>query len=1207
MGIDGIPRTCALSEPAKVTIGPLTAEHSFLLTPSPVNLLGRDLLCKLQATITCSTEGIYLHMPEEAAVSFQGILKEENLTDLEIPTPLIDKVPVHLWGNTNTSVGLLKSADPVVIKYRTDVPYPSIKQYPLPQEAIEGLRPMIQDFMDQGILVPCVSPCNSPLLPVRKPSPPGAPVKYRLVQDLRIINNFVIPRHAITANPNTILTGIPPDSTYFSVIDLCSAFFSIRVHEKSQFLFAFTWEKGQLTWTRLPQGYVESPTIFACALHRDLQDLSFPAGSSLLIYVDDLIICSTSATNCHMDTVHLLTALADKGHKVSPKKLQYCQTEVKYLGHIIGHGTRALTTERVDAIAKVPLPKTKKQLRGFLGMSGFCRSWIPGYGELTKPLVKMTNKDEPEPLEWSKESLQNFETIKRELRSAPALGLPDYRLPFSLFVHEQKGVASGVLTQTFRGQERPVAYYSIQLDPVAKGTVGCLRAIAAAAELVDRALEIVQNQELILNVPHAVATLLNLRNCQHFSNERLNQYEAALLTPSNVRIKRVNTLNPATLLPLPDDGTPHHDCTLAVRLAERPREDLDHLPLENPDISIFTDGSSKVVAGTRQTGYAVVTHDTILEAAPINPRYSAQAAELIALIRACELSEGKRVNIYTDSKYCFGLVHATGTLWKQRGFLTAAGTQISHAPLVKRLMDSIHFPKAISVIHCKAHTNGTDFVSLGNSIADAAAQKAAAMRGEMYENEFQAILVPADVDFNRMYRTASVEEISSWQQLGAHQRDNAWVLPDGRLAMPKAWVPRHLRVLHNFTHWGANRLADSILRHWYAPGAHQFAKAVSKNCTICAGFNPKQEPRKPPGSRPWAYIPFESLQLDFAELPNCMGFKQLLVITDRLSGWPEAFPCKRANAQTVAKILMQEIIPRYGVPRRLDSDRGTHFAAEVVQSVTKAFGIKWELHTPYHPASSGQTERMNGLIKTQLGKICKATGLKWINALPLVLHNIRSQPRGLLKLSPYELLFARPSPTHTTQLPVSELETGENELTVYVTQLQRQLKKLHHYAATCQNVPLDVDAHSFTPGQWIWVKTYRRATLQPQWEGPYQILLTTPTAIKVSERSAWIHHTFCKSAPNPNDLGDVARTSPSSINSTEDTVPLDNPAPAIESPQDPPEEPTSIPITAKEGDQGDLEKWMSKILVVPEPDDPDHPPIRMQFRKQKCHDTGSGT
>ena len=325
--------------------------------------------------------------------------------------------------------------------------------------------------------------------------------------------------------------------------------------------------------------------------------------------------------------------------------------------------------------------------------------------------------------------------------------------------------------------------------------------------------------------------------------------------------------------------------------------------------------------------------------------------------------------------------------------------------------------------------------------------------------------------------------------------------------MPRAWVPRHLRVLHNFTHWGANRLADSLLRNWYAPGAHQFAKSVSKNCPICADFNPKREPRGPPGSRPWAYIPFKSLQLDFAELPKCQNYRYILIITDKLSGWPEAFPVRQANAQTVARILMQEIIPRYGVPRRLDSDRGTHFSAEVVQAVTKAFGIKWELHNPYHPQSSGQTERMNGLIKTQLGKLCKATNLKWINALPIVLHNIRSQPRGPTKLSPYELLFGRPSPTHTSQLPVFELEAGEAELATYVSELQRHLKKLHHYAANCQNIPLDIDAHQFKSGDWVRVKTHKKSTLEPQWEGPFQVRLTTPTALKVAERSAWIHYT----------------------------------------------------------------------------------------------------
>lgn len=165
----------------------------------------------------------------------------------------------------------------------------------------------------------------------------------------------------------------------------------------------------------------------------------------------------------------------------------------------------------------------------------------------------MTRQDHPDTLVWGEEAYNSFERLKRELRSAPTLGLPDYWIPFNLFIHEQMGVASGVLTQPFRDQKRPVTYYSLRLDNTAKGAVSCLRAIAAAAILLEKA------QETVLG-----------HHCHHFSNSCLNRYEALLLTPSNVTIKRVNSLNPATLLPLPDDGTPHHDCTTIVCQAEKP-------------------------------------------------------------------------------------------------------------------------------------------------------------------------------------------------------------------------------------------------------------------------------------------------------------------------------------------------------------------------------------------------------------------------------------------------------------------------------------------------------------------------------------------------------------------------------------------------------------------------------------------------------------
>uniref|UniRef100_A0A670HVR3 Murine leukemia virus integrase C-terminal domain-containing protein n=1 Tax=Podarcis muralis TaxID=64176 RepID=A0A670HVR3_PODMU len=164
---------------------------------------------------------------------------------------------------------------------------------------------------------------------------------------------------------------------------------------------------------------------------------------------------------------------------------------------------------------------------------------------------------------------------------------------------------------------------------------------------------------------------------------------------------------------------------------------------------------------------------------------------------------------------------------------------------------------------------------------------------------------------------------------------------------------------------------------------------------------------------------------------------------------------------------------------------------------------------------------MNQQLKSQLGKLCRDSGIKWINALPLVLHNLRACPRGNLNLSPYEILFGRPSPVYNTQFPTSELEVGESDLTQYVIHLQRQLIRLHRYAASSQNIPLDENIHPYQPGDWILAKTYHKVPLQPTWEGPYQVLLTTPTSVKVAEKTAWLHHTRCKPAlppePTPDD------------------------------------------------------------------------------------------
>ncbi|CAI5799458.1 Hypothetical predicted protein [Podarcis lilfordi] len=81
---------------------------------------------------------------------------------------------------------------------------------------------------------------------------------------------------------------------------------------------------------------------------------------------------------------------------------------------------------------------------------------------------------------------------------------------------------------------------------------------------------------------------------------------------------------------------------------------------------------------------------------------------------------------------------------------------------------------------------------------------------------------------------------------------------------------------------------------------------------------------------------------------------------------------------------------------------------------------------------------------------------------------------------------------------------------------------LHIYAAGSQNIPLDENIQPFQPRDWVLAKTYQKVPLQPTWEGPYQVLLTTPTSVKVAEKSAWLHHTRCKPASPPNATTDNA-------------------------------------------------------------------------------------
>ncbi|XP_068277938.1 ribonuclease H-like [Nyctibius grandis] len=155
------------------------------------------------------------------------------------------------------------------------------------------------------------------------------------------------------------------------------------------------------------------------------------------------------------------------------------------------------------------------------------------------------------------------------------------------------------------------------------------------------------------------------------------------------------------------------------------RADLKDTPMDNADWDLFVDGSSFMRDGTRKAGYTVVTTEEIIEAKALPSNTSAQKAELIALLRTLELSKDKTVNIWTDSKFAFGVVHAHGAIWKERGLLTSQGSPVKYGPTIQQLLQAINLPRLVSIMHCKAHQFGDSPVHVGNRMADKAAKEAA--------------------------------------------------------------------------------------------------------------------------------------------------------------------------------------------------------------------------------------------------------------------------------------------------------------------------------------------------------------------------------------------------------------------------------------------------------------------------------------------------
>ncbi|GFS93296.1 retrovirus-related Pol polyprotein from transposon 412 [Trichonephila clavipes] len=281
---------------------------------------------------------------------------------------------------------------------------------------------------------------------------------------------------------------------------------------------------------------------------------------------------------------------------------------------------------------------------------------------------------------------------------------------------------------------------------------------------------------------------------------------------------------------------------------------------------------------------------------------------------------------------------------------------------------------------------------------------------------------------------------------------------------------------------------------------------VEKCCDTCDPCDARKTPRKRTRGRVQLYnvgAPFERIAFDIlGPLPRLSeGNNNILVFMDYFTKWPEAYPIPDQEASTVAEVLDQHWISRFGVPLQLHSDQGRNFDSAVCKRLCEILAIDKTRTTALHPQSDGMVERFNRTILNSLSLLVSSNQQDWDKKLLFFLLAYRSAVHETTSYSPSPMLFGcdlrLPADLLFSRPPDAPLAPEE-----YVEKLQARIEEIHHLARernglASEKMKTRYDAratrHDFHEDDkvWLWNPKRRKGLspkLQTNWEGPYTVL-----------------------------------------------------------------------------------------------------------------------
>jgi len=339
-----------------------------------------------------------------------------------------------------------------------------------------------------------------------------------------------------------------------------------------------------------------------------------------------------------------------------------------------------------------------------------------------------------------------------------------------------------------------------------------------------------------------------------------------------------------------------------------------------------------------------------------------------------------------------------------------------------------------------------------------------------------------------------------------------------------------ISLFHNHVtagHPGITKTLQLLAQYYWWPNMKNFVTEYIKGCATCQMTKVNIRPNHPPlfpilpaeNARP-----FETVAMDFiTKLPQSGGYDTILTITDTDCSKVSIFiPCHEAiDSEGVALLYINHVIPHYGIPRKIISDRDVRFVSKFSSELCRLLSIKQNISTAYHPQTDGASERTNQTLEQYLRVFCGTQQNNWHTWLPLAQYTKNSWPSATTKKTPFDLLIG-----YTPQIHQPTRKTDIPSIQQRITQIEEARKAAQEAQRKAQDSWIkDHPRYAlFTIGSKVWLEgTNLRlpanvtTKLAPRRYGPFTVAAqVSKVAYQLRLPSTWkIHNIFHASLLTP--------------------------------------------------------------------------------------------